>query len=53
MAAETAELVFTVSQTSTIGQAFCADMRQRMGRVGRDRAYSLEVRKGLTWRQVA
>ena len=36
LAAETAELVFTVSQTRDIGQAFCTDMRDRMAKVGRD-----------------
>ena len=34
LAAETAELVFTVSQTRDIGQAFCTDMRDRMAKVG-------------------
>jgi len=36
LAAETAEMVFTVSQTREIGQAFRADMRDRMSRLGRD-----------------
>lgn len=39
LAAETAEMVFTVSQTREIGQAFCADMRDRMSRLGRNPAH--------------
>ncbi|MGI9408959.1 MAG: LLM class flavin-dependent oxidoreductase [Hyphomicrobiaceae bacterium] len=39
LAAETAEMAFTVSQTREIGQAFCADMRDRMSRLGRNPAH--------------
>ncbi len=36
LAAETAELIFTVAVTREAGQAFCADIRSRMERCGRN-----------------
>jgi FMN-dependent oxidoreductase (nitrilotriacetate monooxygenase family) len=38
LAAETAEMIFTSASTREAGQAFCADIRQRMSNCGRDPA---------------
>ena len=38
LAAETAEMIFTSAATREDGRAFCADVRQRMAKLGRDPA---------------